>query len=101
MKNFTRIQQITLITGCIGLTINALSLALQNEPAGYLALCLGRLSGLFYMVCLDRFRFYYLFPLFISGANVAINSEFMTFAELLASSIIYQISAFHTFNKKH
>lgn len=93
------LQKITLIVGCTGVLTNITALLMNIEMLGYIALFLGRSSGFLYMVCLERFRPVYLFPTTISAINCFYNSEFLIFAELLASSAVYQYSALKTFQK--
>lgn len=94
-----RLQKATLISGNCGIFLSAIAAIFDFNELGYFALFLGRLASSFYIITLDKFRIEYLAPLAISSINAVFHLEQLLFAEATVSSIVYQLNAFHTFNK--
>jgi hypothetical protein len=95
-----RIQKITLAFGITGILVNAICIATGNVTLGYLANLLGRLSGLAYMVAVDKFRSEYMLPITLATVNVFVTHELLLFTEMLITATIYQLNAYRQFTKK-
>ena len=100
MKGLTTIEKLTLVFGSLGVALNTIAVLSGFAAFGYIAIFLGRVAAFTYSVALDRFRWYYLIPLFLSAVNAVVQSEFGIFIEVLSQSIIYQVIAYRVFQDK-
>lgn len=97
----TRFQKLVLFVGCSGVFLNTAGLLLQTNSLGYIAVFIGRMAALLYIMEVDKFRAYYLIPLTLSAINSFANEESLIFFEYLTQSIIYQIAAFRLFSSPY
>jgi hypothetical protein len=93
----TTTKKLCLITGWAGVT--CLALSYLHPTLGFAGATLGRISGLLYMIVIDKMRAEYLAPIAISIINIFVSSQSLLFTEMMVSAIIYQVSATRLFSK--
>ena len=92
-------QVLTIVTGSLGIVLNILGLYIGNDAINYSALLLGRVSGVLFVVSIDKFYWWLLTPLTITLTNTYFQSPELYFLENTVQGVIYQVSALFTFKK--
>ena len=92
-------QLLSIATGSLGIVLNIVGLYLGNDSINYTALLLGRVSGVLFVVSIDKFYWWLLTPLTITLTNTYFQSPELYFLENVVQGSIYQVSALLTFKK--
>lgn len=92
-----KIEKITLVVGCTSVLSNIVGLSFKIKFFNYLALLLGRMAALTFIIAVDKIQWYYFLPITLTLINTFVNAEELLFLEYGIQSVIYQISSYKVF----